>query len=75
MQREIWFKKVFGSYFPVHWKGVVAQVALTFVTLSAVFLTTWLLEVFHVQDADDWSFLWIMPGVVAALILAERHSE
>jgi hypothetical protein len=69
--QEIWFERWLWSYIPCHWKGwaLIAGVALS--ANAACWLLIWLL---HAKDNDGRPFLVLIPTVLAAWVLADRHS-
>jgi hypothetical protein len=72
--REIWFERVLWSYMPCHWKGVAVMAVVIVPTITCVFLGQWIIGAIGVQDAEQWPFVLIFPGVITGLIIANRHS-
>ena len=74
MKREVWFKKVLGSYMPCHPMGWLVICGLVVVGLGAINLCQSLMKIASIGGADEWPFLLIFPIVVAGWVIAERHS-
>jgi hypothetical protein len=69
--REIWFDRWLWSYMPCHWKGWVLLLGSVIIVNASVWLLMWLTN----ADADDpRPFLALPVGIIALLIVVERHS-
>jgi len=69
--REIWFDRWLWGYMPCHWKGWLLTLGGIFTVNASIWLLIWLL---HAQGDDQRPFLALPIGIIAILLLAERHS-
>jgi hypothetical protein len=70
--REVWSNRWGPSYMPCHWKGWALLIGAIITTNAALWLLIWLL---HAPADDPRPFLVLPLGIIAALVLAERHSS
>lgn len=73
--REIWFRKVLWSYFPVSTKGWAFTVGLVVGGLALIFATQEALSLIGRSDLADYAGFVLVPVIIFGWVISERHCE
>jgi hypothetical protein len=74
MDREVWFKRIAWSYFPIHWKGWVCTAFLAATGSTAMAIALELENANQNIVSDMLPLIIVILVVTAGSIIASRHS-
>ncbi len=71
---EVWFERIFWSYWPTHTKGWVTTIGGTLLIAAAFWVVRLVLPAIGYPNQVVWAYIVLPIGAVAGGWFCERHS-